>query len=221
MNLLTILFDLDGTLVDSSLGILNSLEAAFMNSSCTPVKPFSSELIGPPLRETLCLLAGTSDPELLDLLSTNFKIHYDTVGFQLTTPFPGTGQMIENLAAAEISLNIATNKRQRPTSQILRLLGWSTMFDLVLSPDSFRPTLSSKAAILSKLLSEANLSAENCLYIGDRFDDYNAALKVGMPFALAEWGFESGDSVFPPDIIRLKTPDAGQLISWSLNRHIH
>jgi phosphoglycolate phosphatase len=126
--------------------------------------------------------------------------------------------MLQSLADAKIPLHIATNKRQRPTSQILDALGWTSLFDLVLSPDSFNPALPSKAVILTKLLVEANLDAKDCLYIGDRLDDYNAALETGIPFALAEWGFEGDDSGFPADTIRLKTPDAGHLLSGFFGR---
>ena len=218
MSLQAVLFDLDGTLVDSSIGVLSSLAAAFASSGCVPTKSFSSELIGPPLRETLCLISGDSDPIILDQLAANFKAHYDATGFQETSPFPGVDQMLQSLADAKIPLHIATNKRQRPTSQILEALGWSSLFDLVLSPDSFNPVLPSKAAILTKLLVEANLDAKDCLYIGDRLDDYNAALETGIPFALAEWGFEGDDSGFPADTIRLKTPDAGHLLSGFFGR---
>ena len=121
--------------------------------------------------------------------------------------------MLNSLASAGITLHIATNKRMRPASQIVDLMGWSSLFDLVLSPDSVSPVLPNKAAILKKLLTEVNLGARDCLYIGDRFDDYNAALEIGISFALAEWGFEGDDSGFPPDTIRMKSPDADQLIS--------
>jgi phosphoglycolate phosphatase len=214
MSLHAVLFDLDGTLVDSSIGVLSSLAAAFDNSGCVPTKSFSTELIGPPLRETLCLVSGDSDPLLLDQLAANFKAHYDTIGFQETSPFPGVDQMLQSLADAKLPLHIATNKRQRPTSQILDALGWTSLFDLVLSPDSFNPPLPSKAAILSSLLAKVSLDAKDCLYIGDRFDDYNAAQESGIPFALAEWGFEGDVSDFPPNIIQMGTPDAGRLISY-------
>ena len=218
MSFHTAIFDLDGTLVDSSIGILNSLAASFKMTGCKSIKPFSSELIGPPLRETLLLLSGNADAPILDQLSDNFKGYYDTAGFKQTFPFPGVEQMLLSLADAEISMHIATNNRQRPTSQIIEVLGWSALFDLVLSPDSFSPALPSKAVILTKLLVEANLDAKDCLYIGDRLDDYNAALETGIPFALAEWGFEGDDSGFPADIIRLKTPDAGHLLSGFFGR---
>jgi len=216
-----IVFDLDGTLVDSSGGIIASLMAAYEACSLIPAELPSAEIIGPPLRETLRLLSPSADEAQLDKLVYSFKTHYDSCGFRQTMSFPGIDEMIQALDRAKIPLHIATNKRKQPTSQILNLMGWSSIFDLVLSPDSVSPALSSKAAILSRLLAEASLGAQDCLYIGDRLDDYNAAREVGIPFALAEWGFEVDGSGFPSDAIRMKSPDAGQLISSFIDRDSH
>jgi len=208
-----IVFDLDGTLVDSSNGILFSLSEAFNESPCILSAPLTSALIGPPLGETLRFLCPRAEQSELDSLSSSFKSHYDNIGFRRTIPFPGVNEMLHSLANVGITLHIATNKRMRPTSQIVDLMGWSSLFDLVLSPDSVSPALPNKAAILKKLLTEANLGTQDCLYIGDRLDDYNAALEIGISFALAEWGFEGDGSDFPPGTMRMKAPDAGQLIS--------
>ena len=218
MKKVSIIFDLDGTLVDSSNGILFSLSAAFNASSCMPNAPLASSLIGPPLGETLRLLCPLAEELELDKLASSFKSHYDAVGFRRTIPFHGVDEMLRSLASPEITLHIATNKRKRPTSQIVDLMGWSSLFDLVLSPDSVSPALTSKAAILAKLLAEANLEAQDCLYIGDRLDDYNAALEIGIPFALAEWGFEGDVSDFPANTICLKAPDAAQQLTSLIDR---
>jgi phosphoglycolate phosphatase len=208
-----IIFDLDGTLVDSSHGILASLAAAFDSNGYRPALPLSSALIGPPLRETLRLLCSEPDDKVLEQLSISFKDHYDTIGFGLTTPFPGVAEMLQALADAETPLHIATNKRHRPALQILQALGWSGLFDQVLSPDSFSPPLPGKAAILAQLLTEKNLSATDCLYIGDRIDDYQAANEMGIPFAFAVWGFEADDAVIHLDTVRLETPNTSQIMS--------
>ena len=57
-----ILFDLDGTLIDSAPAILASFRDAFARSGIAPVRAVDESIIGPPLTETLQLLAGTTDP---------------------------------------------------------------------------------------------------------------------------------------------------------------
>jgi phosphoglycolate phosphatase len=209
----SLIFDLDGTLVDSTNGILASLEAVFNSYGLRPAVPLSSSLIGPPLHETLCLLCPNYNEATLEQLASSFKTHYDTLGFQQTIPFPGVDKMLNALAAANVHLNIATNKRNRPTLQILEALCWSGLFDQVLSPDSYSPQLPNKASILEQLLTEVNLVATDCLYIGDRLDDYKAAKAIGIPFALAAWGFEGDDAVFHSHTIRLETPNADQVMN--------
>lgn len=217
----TIVFDLDGTLVDSSNGIIFSLSEVLNDARCILSAPLTSALIGPPLGEILRFLCPRAEQSELDSLASSFKSHYDSIGFRRTTPFPGVNEMLHSLVSAGLTLHIATNKRIRPTSKILNMMGWTSIFDLVLSPDSASPALPNKAAIISRLFAEANLGAQDCLYIGDRLDDYNAAREVGIPFALAEWGFEVDGSGFPSDAIRMKSPDAGQLISSFTDRDSH
>lgn len=215
---LSLIFDLDGTLIDSSTGILQSLSKAFAKAGLSDVNSIEPTLIGPPLQQIIRILSPNISKETLDQVSIAFKSHYDMVGFKYTNPFPGVVEMLEALADAKIPLHIATNKRQRPTLQILEALGWSGFFNQILSPDSHTPPLPSKAAILAQLLTEASLSTTDCLYIGDRLDDYKAAKEIGIPFALAAWGFEEDDAVFSPDTIRLETPNADHLINAFLDQ---
>ena len=211
---MNLIFDLDGTLVDSSPGILASLSVAFSASKLEPVEPLNNRLIGPPLREVLHSLCADPEPAVLDNLINQFKAHYDTAGFKQTNPFPKVEEMIRTLSRAKIPMHIATNKRAHPTKQILDAMGWSRMFDKILSPDSFNPALPRKSAILIRLLAEANLASQDCLYIGDRYDDYKAAKEAGIQFALAEWGFEGDSSTFNEDTVILKTPSAEYLMKY-------
>lgn len=214
----SLIFDLHGTLIDSSIGILGSLAFAFAASGISPTSELSPSITGPPLRETLSFLSPDAEASQLDELIASFKDHCDTIGFQQVNLYPGIEHVLTSLAAENIPLHIATNKRHRPTSQIFNSLGWSPLFDLVLSPDSFNPMLPGKPAILSRLLVEANINSEDCLYIGDRLDDHNAAIETGIPFAFADWGFEVDGTDFFGDTIRLKYPDAGQLMSYIIHR---
>jgi phosphoglycolate phosphatase len=216
--LTSLIFDLDGTLVDSSAGILASLAASLSASGISRTDLLDTTLIGPPLRETFRALCHNADEETLEQLCSAFKAHYDTIGFQQTHPFPGVTEMLQALVEAKIPLHIATNKRHRPTVQIIESLGWTDLFDQVLSPDSCHPSLTSKATILSRVLDQASLAASDCFYIGDRFDDYKAANEVDIPFVFAEWGFEGEEVVFGSDIFSLKTPDASHIFRFLADR---
>jgi phosphoglycolate phosphatase len=204
---------LDGTLVDSSKGILSSLEAAFRSACVKPKQELEPTLIGPPLRETVRLLAGDLDPVIIDSIISTFKSHYDSEGFRRTQPYSGISDMLSSLHATGLDLHIATNKRARPTQLILSQLEWLKFFGLVYSPDSVDPPSANKAALLATLLKDANLSEKRCLYIGDRAEDWHSARTNGIRFSWARWGF-SGESLdFDDNSFTLESPDPEYILS--------
>lgn len=202
----TLVFDLDGTLIDSSDSILEGLRGAFVACSMQPVRPLAPELIGPPLAETLALLAGTEDPSILRPLIDAFKTHYDGQGYRLTRVFPGVADLLWRLAATGYPMFIATNKRLHPTQLILHHLGWEELFRGVYALDAFEPPLISKSSVLAKLLSIRGLDPHATLYIGDRDEDAAAATANAMPFAWASWGYGSAIGAEPAAWLRLEQP---------------
>jgi len=211
-----IIFDLDGTLVDSAPGILESLGQAFAACGLEPRAPLTPDLIGPPLRETLAKLCGNGcDTALLDQLASTFMRHYDSQGYRETRAFAGVEAMLRTLAAAGLALHIATNKRALPTRLILDHLGWSGLFERVYALDSFAPASPHKAALLARLLTDAGLAAGQCAYVGDRAEDHHAARANQLRFFWAAWGFgaEMDAQAIGADAITLDNPDAGRLLS--------
>jgi phosphoglycolate phosphatase len=184
----TIVFDLDGTLIDSSRSILAGFAAAFAELGRVPVVALEPGIIGPPLKETLAQLAGTADPAVIEPLAEGFKRHYDTEGYKATEVFPGVPQMLSALAA-RYPLYIATNKRIGPTRSIIGHLGWSGHFRELHALDSFAPPAKSKREMIARILSGNGFDPAATLYVGDRDEDEHAATGNGLPFAMACWGY--------------------------------
>jgi len=184
-----IIFDLDGTLVDSSPGILAAFTGAFAACGLELVRPLTAQIIGPPLRDTLRELSGSADPALLDALTAGFKAQYDQAGYRETRPFPGVEAMLVSLAAAGMALHIATNKRNLPTRLILDHLGWTAHFDRVYALDAFASAVTDKAGLIARLLADAGLDPARCAYVGDRDEDAGAARANDLRFFWAAWGF--------------------------------
>ncbi len=186
-----ILFDLDGTLIDSAPAILASFTAAFAQTGIAPARPIDESVIGPPLPETLQLLAGSDDPALIARLVDAFKASYDTTGYQATAAFAGVGELLAQLNAAGLSLSIATNKRIHPTRLILEHLGWHKYFAHVYALDLFTPRLPNKAAMIERLLADQGIAKEQAIYIGDRSEDGESADANALPFIAVTWGYGS------------------------------
>lgn len=200
----TIIFDLDGTLIDSSKSILAGFAGAFAAEKLTPTQELRPEIIGPPLKETLALLAGRRDDALIERLAGHFKAHYDNVGYRETTVFAGVPEMLAGLAAQNLPLHIATNKRLLPTQRILDHLGWTRYFSTVRALDAWNPPAGNKSAMLTRQLKEEALLPATTIYVGDREEDFFAARNNHLRFALAAWGYGGAPEI--DDCVPLKTP---------------
>jgi phosphoglycolate phosphatase len=184
-----VIFDLDGTLIDSAEAILASLHGAFAECGLTPVRSIEASIVGPPLGETLKLLAGCENPNLIAQLTDAFKRSYDTDGTLKTEAYPDVGDMLRALRTAGMKLSIATNKRIYPTRLIIEHLGWSELFDSVYALDILSPPLPHKAAMLGRLLTDKEIDIHRAVYVGDRIEDFEAAEANGLPFIAATWGY--------------------------------
>lgn len=192
-----ILFDLDGTLIDSAPAILASFRDAFAHAGISPVVAIDESIIGPPLLETLQQLSGSTDAALIARLADGFKASYDSEGYKQTAAYAGVGAMLEALKDAGLSLSIATNKRIHPTRLILAHLGWLDHFDHIYALDLFEPRLPTKAAMIGRLLADHELPKESAIYIGDRSEDGESADANDLPFIAATWGY---GSIAPEDM---------------------
>ncbi len=186
-----ILFDLDGTLIDSAPAIIASYRETFAASGREPVRLIDASIVGPPLTETLQMLSGSTDSALIDELAGHFKASYDSTGYLQTAAYGGVGDMLAQLARKGLRLAIATNKRLHPTQLILQHLGWSAYFDAVYALDMIQPRLPDKAAMIARLLADRKIPREEAVYIGDRAEDGESADANGLAFFAATWGYGS------------------------------
>ncbi len=186
-----IIFDLDGTLIDSAPAILASFRAAFAHTGIAPAVTIDESVIGPPLTETLQLLSGSDDPALIGRLAEAFKASYDGAGYRETAAYAGVGELLAELAGAGLTLSIATNKRIHPTRLILDHLGWREHFAHVYALDLISPRLPNKAAMIARLLADQGIAKEQAIYIGDRSEDGESADANGLPFIAVTWGYGS------------------------------
>ena len=186
-----ILFDLDGTLVDSAPGVIASLSASLLQNGVNPICELSEALIGPPLDETLRIISGISDLAILNKLVDTFKEHYDKAGYIKTLLFEGVNDMLQSLHAKGYTLHIATNKRLKPTLLILEYFGWENLFSSVYALDSVKPRYVNKIMMLSDQLSAQFIASEDGVYVGDSAGDKIAAVENKLHFIHAEWGYSA------------------------------
>jgi phosphoglycolate phosphatase len=196
-----VLFDFDGTLVDSAPGILASLARTLRRHGLEPQVPLTQSLVGPPLAEMLKRITGLMEGHQLDELAEGFRLDYDDSCCSATKSYPGISRMLEELSARRIGLGIVTNKRLAPTMALLDALDWRRWFSVVATLDAAPPSISSKGTLLASTLSSLGREPRLTPYVGDRWQDGQAANSLGMPFVAVHWGYGdwSEHACTPPD----------------------
>jgi phosphoglycolate phosphatase len=184
---MNIIFDLDGTLVDSKFGVIKALEHAIMKHG-GEMPSDTDRLIGPPLRTIIESCLQTDDVILVDQIAQDFKTAYDETFYRITSPYDGIENMLKNLKRPEHRLIIATNKRTIPTKNILHFLKIDFFFDHVFCIDTFND-INSKDKMLERILFTLDITPESSIYIGDRDEDAEAARYANMKFLRVGWGF--------------------------------
>lgn len=184
-----ILFDLDGTLIDSLPGIEYSTRAAIAAVIPQRELPDLRRLIGPPVREVLRRAAGEAGPDALDDLERQFRISYDTQGWRKSVAYDGVAEVLSGLSQAQLKCFVVTNKPALPTKKILDELGLLKYFKEVVSLDSRTPPFISKAEATEYLINRHGLRVPATLFVGDSIDDACAAESCGLRFAAATYGY--------------------------------
>lgn len=207
MRYRNIIFDLDGTLIDSSPSILQCMQAAIEAAGLHPVRPIDQSVIGPPLMQTLADLTGLDDARELQCLAAHFKAHYDTQGYMATDIYPGIESLLQQLSASKVPMSIATNKRYEPTVKILSHVGWSDYFHEVGALDGPGRNCRNKAELIASLIAGSDARHEGFCYIGDKWEDGEASSANGIPFIAAAWGYGDWSGKRPDEWCLCNTPD--------------
>ncbi len=188
----SVVFDLDGTLVDSAPGVLAAFAISFASLGLEPVVPLDHRVVGPPLRRTLALLSGSDDGKLLDDLGERFRSAYDGELCAAAEPYPGIPGALARLAESGAGLYIATNKRELPTLRLVEALGWKPLFRGIRCSDTDgTPAVPDKRLTLATLVHEHGLRAGSTLMVGDSIDDAEAAAHSALGFVGVRWGYGS------------------------------
>ncbi len=184
-----IIFDLDGTLIDSAPSILEGFRFAFSTLGIKPKRPITPDVVGPPLMQTLSSLSGQDDSAVLQQLAEKFKEHYDTAAYKEAAVYSGIHALLESLSETEATLYIATNKRDFPTQKIMKHLDWARFLEAVFALDSYNPPLASKPLMVAEIIADFKIKADEAIYIGDRYEDGLAADFNQIDFAMVTWGY--------------------------------
>ena len=182
-----ILFDLDGTLMDTAEGILASIR---YTTETMGYKPLSEDImrtfIGPPVRSSLKQTYRLNDEEA-DKANEIFRNRYKDHDLLLAAPYEGIMDLLKQLKAAGYLVGVATLKREDYAIRLLEHYHISDYCDIICGGDfacKFK-----KADVLKLCLSRLGVKLEEAVLIGDTASDGNGALETGMDFIAVTFGF--------------------------------
>jgi phosphoglycolate phosphatase len=190
-----LVFDLDGTLVDSLPGIETSLRAAL--AALYPERGLAEGALRPLIGPLLPVIVGTLWPDLnpteIDALLRAYRAHYLAENCAASAPFPGVSALLAEFDQAGARLFLLTNKPRAMAEMILNRQGWTAYFEEIGCPDDARHPFASKANGAVSLRDRHALEKAATLLVGDALDDALAATAAGFGFARAAYGY--GDTV--------------------------
>jgi 2-phosphoglycolate phosphatase len=184
-----VLFDLDGTLLDTAPDMVGALNALRGEKSLASL-PYEAVRGGVSHGAARVVRTGfpDADPQSFASLQQRFLEIYRGALSRATRLFPGMEQVLETLSSWGIKAGIVTNKAAWLTEPLLEELGLRARFACVVSGD----TLTEKKPHPLPLLHAATLAGVapgDCIYVGDAERDVQAAHAAGMPALVANYGY--------------------------------
>lgn len=190
-NYEAVLFDVDGTILDTSSGILHSVKDAIIKYSLP--MPDDAELlkfIGPPMEWSMESHFGITGEKLKEVVGY-FRERYANYNLMEATPYEGIYDLFAFLKSNGIPTAIATYKKQDYAERICRGFGFGEYTDLIYGSD-YEGKLT-KADIIDLCIEKLSASTrDRILMVGDSKHDANGALKAGVKFCGVSYGFGFG-----------------------------
>ncbi len=185
----TILFDLDGTLIDSEDGIKNSFRYTFKKLGLPePTDERLNSFIGPPLFDSFKNFCGFTQKEAANAVEI-YREYFAEKGIYQNRVYTGIEALLKKLKAGGKTLVLATSKYELYAVQILENLGFSAYFDFAAGSlaDGGRGT---KAEVIEYALAHFGAAdKKSAVMVGDRMHDIEGAKAVGIASIGVIFGF--------------------------------
>ncbi|HQT65586.1 MAG: phosphoglycolate phosphatase [Acidocella sp. 20-57-95] len=186
-----IIFDLDGTLIDSLPDIAAAANHVLSKRGLPPltiaqVKPMVGDGGRALLSKAFAVYGQISGEDDYEVFETYYTAHASA----LTVIYPGIEEILQNLQAAGHRLGVCTNKPEAAARAVLHELGLAGYFQTVMGGNSTpyrKPDPRHLAATL------ASLNVDDAIMIGDHHNDLAAAEGLGLPAIFVSWGYGAAE----------------------------
>lgn len=184
-----ILFDLDGTLTDSSPGIINSIIYALKKYGITVEDTETlRKFLGPPLHESFKEFYGFDEDKAMEAVSF-YREYFSTKGLLENKVYEGISKLLEEFKNNGKRLILATSKPQKFTDRIMEHFDLAKYFEFI-AGSNMDGTRSKKADVIEYALQQCNIADKlKAVMVGDRMHDIIGAKAVGLDSIGVEYGY--------------------------------
>lgn len=193
MSVPTVVFDLDGTLVDTAADLVATLNIVIAREGISPV-PFDvgRNMVGAGARRMIELAvqrAGCTPSQIeLERMYEAFIAHYAAHIAEHSKPFPGVVAALDTLKARGCRLAVCTNKRAGLSRLLLEELALASRFVAICGPDTFGMS-KPDPEILRRTIAAAGGSAHRAVLVGDSRIDAQTAKAAAVPMIAVDFGY--------------------------------
>ena len=218
LSISVVLFDVDGTIVDSAPAVMNAFRGALSDYDLPiPDDQRLRTYVGPPLWYSFSDLGY--EGELLANLVSGYRARYHA-HYLDPEPFPGVIELLHDLHRAGVPLATATSKQAPMALAQMEHLGLSEVFDVIAgaTPDP----ASSKATVIREALTRLEargVDTSHPVIIGDSIWDVRGAQEAGIPVIGVGWGYATEDGLDEADAVCETVEELHSFILDGVARH--
>jgi len=188
----TVVFDLDGTLVDTAPDLVATLNQIFAREGLPPVDySVARKMIGGGARAMIqrgLVAEGRSPEHTIDQLVADFIELYASQIAERSRPFPQLETVLDGLAARGCRFAVCTNKLEWLSVRLLDALGLSERFAAICGPDTFGVS-KPNPQLLFGTIARAGGKADAALMVGDSATDVATARAAAIPVVAVDYGY--------------------------------
>jgi phosphoglycolate phosphatase len=220
----TIVFDLDGTLVDTAPDLIETLNVVFAREGMPPVDyDTARNLIGGGAKAMLVrgieAEGRVVEPAKLQKMFDDFIAYYADHVADRSRPFPGLNDALDTLAARGCRFAVCTNKLEGLSRLLLDKLQLTSRFEAICGQDTFA-IQKPDPEILRRTIAAAGGSMQHAVMIGDSATDVHTARAAGIPVIAVDFGYsETPVAEFGPDRLIGRFAELPEAVAAFISAH--
>jgi phosphoglycolate phosphatase len=191
-NVQGVLFDLDGTLIDSAPDLYAALVAQCVEEDVAspPYAPMR-QVVSRGSRAVLRCAFADRGEAAIEALVPRYLVLYQQVMGRQTTPFEGVEDLLARIEGQGLRWGIVTNKPGFLTDELIQAIGWSERASAVVSGDTL-PVKKPDPAPVLLACEHAGVTPARCVFVGDDRRDIQAGAAAGLYTVAVSWGYLDG-----------------------------